>query len=77
MTEKEITQQAIQLGPMLFINSWIDLKKMLLCTLPSESRSKFSVRDPKTKKQQLNKFEERLLDSYYSATGVALIEGRY
>jgi hypothetical protein len=76
MTEKEIIQQAIAFGPLLRIDEWIDLKKFLLVSLCPDDRSKFSVRDPKTKKQRLNKFEERLLDNYYSQTGQRLIKER-
>jgi hypothetical protein len=76
MTEKEITEQAITFGSLLRIEEWIDLKKFLLTSLAPDDRSKFSVRDPKTKKQRLNKFEERLLDNYYSQTGQRLIKER-
>jgi hypothetical protein len=76
MTEKEITEQAITFGSLLLIEEWIDLKKFLLTSLAPDDRSKFSVRDPKTKKQRLNKFEERLLDNYYSQTGQRLIKER-
>ena len=75
MTEKEITAHAITLGTLCIVDEWIQLKKLLLRTLPSDARSNFSVRDPKTKKQQLNEFEERLLDNYYSQTGTQLIKG--
>ena len=76
MTEEEITKHAINLGPLLQISEWMDLKKFLLTSLAPNDRSKFSVRDPKTKEQRLNKFEQRLINNYYSQTGQQLIKER-
>jgi hypothetical protein len=75
MTEKEIISGAILVGGILRVENWMELKKILLVTLSSQDRSNFSTRDPKTKKQSLNKFEERLIDNYYSETGISLIKG--
>ena len=72
MTEIETTTEAISLGCDCGVESWMELKKLLLVTLPSHARSNFSVRDPKTKKQKLNEFERRLLDNYYNRTGTKL-----
>jgi len=72
MTETEIISEAISLGSDCGVESWMELKKLLLVTLPSHARSNFSVRDPKTKKQRLNEFEHRLIDNYYSRTGTRL-----
>ena len=76
MTEEEITEQAIKFGELLLIDEWMDLKKFLLTSLAPDDRSKFSVRDPKTKEQRLNKFEQRLINNYYSQTGKQLIKER-
>jgi len=72
MTETEIISEAVSLGSACAVESWMELKKLLLVTLPSQARSNFSVRDPKTKKQRLNEFEQRLIDNYYSRTGTRL-----
>ena len=53
-------------------NDWMDFKKIMLRTLPSSMRKKFSTRDPKTKKQSLNEFEVRMIDTYFKKTGVLL-----
>ena len=75
MTEKEIISQAIHFGILANVQNWMELKKFMLVALPVSARSNFSTRDPKTKKQSLNKFEERLIDNYYSDTGISLIKG--
>jgi hypothetical protein len=72
MTEVEITSFAINIGEDCGVESWMELKKLLLVSLPSRARSNFSIRDPKTKKQGLNEFELRLIDNYYSKTGTIL-----
>jgi hypothetical protein len=53
-------------------NDWMDFKKIMLRTLPSSMRKNFSTRDPKTKKQSLNEFEVRMIDTYFKKTGVLL-----
>jgi len=53
-------------------NNWMDFKKLMLVSLPSEKRGMFSTRDPKTKKQSLNEFEEKMIDIYYRETGILL-----
>lgn len=72
MSKQEILEHAIHLGAECQISVWMDLKKMLLVSLPSSSRALFSVRDPKTKKQKFNEFESWLYDNYESKTGVKL-----
>ena len=72
MTESEIMKEAVSVGRILGVVSWMELKKVLLVTLSAQDRSNFSTRDPKTKKQWLNKFEERLIDNYYLRTGMKL-----
>ena len=72
MTEVEIMKEAVSLGCVLGVESWMELKKVLLVTLPAQDRSNFSTRDPKTKKQRTNEFEDRLIDNYYAQTGTRL-----
>ena len=72
MTEVEIIQHAVSVGVECNVQTWMELKKLMLISIPSTDRSNFSVRDSKTKKQWLNDFERRLIDNYYSRTGVML-----
>ena len=53
-------------------DDWMDFKKIMLRTLPPKMRKKFSTRDPVTKKQSLNSFEEGMIDIYFEKTGVRL-----
>ena len=53
-------------------SSWMDFKKIMLRSLPSRMRRKFSTRDPKTKKQSLNEFELSMIDIYFQETGILL-----
>ena len=57
-------------------DSWMDFKKIMLRSLPPKMRKKFSTRDPVTKQQSLNQFEERVIESYYRKTGIKLILGK-
>ncbi len=72
MTENEIIEHAVSVGQECRVETWMELKKLMLVSLPPKDRSNFSRRDPKTKKQQLNDFERKLLDNYYSRTGTTL-----
>lgn len=72
MRDNEIIDYAVELGSKCEVSSWLDLKKILLISLPSEQRTKFSTRDPFTKQQGLNKFERQIIDSYNKTTGVNL-----
>ena len=72
MTSKEILAHAVKLGTECEVKTWMELKKLLLLSLPSGSRSLFSVRHPKTKKQSLNEFERWLCDNYQYKTGATL-----
>ena len=51
---------------------WMDFKKIMLRSMPSKMRKKFSTRDPKTKKQSLNDFEQKMIDIYFHETGIRL-----
>mgnify|MGYP000016413087 CR=1 FL=1 len=53
-------------------DDWMDFKKIMLRSLPSKMRKKFSTRDPITKKQSLNQFEENIIDIYFQKTGIKL-----
>jgi len=72
MTEGEIINHAVSVGSECRVQTWMELKKLMLVSLPPQDRSNFSRRDPKTKKQQLNDFERKLIDNYCSRTGVTL-----
>ena len=72
MTEAEIIQHAVSVGTECDVKTWMELKKLMLISIPSVDRSNFSIRDAKTKKQRLNDFELRLIDNYHSRTGVVL-----
>ena len=67
--EKEMSI-AIQHG--LGFDDWVSMKKYLLRSIPSQMRSSFSTRDPKTKKQNMNEFEYNLVDRYQALTGKIL-----
>ena len=54
-------------------NDWMSFKKVMLQSVPSNMRKRFSTRHPKTKKQTLNEFEEKIIDIYFSRTGIKLI----
>jgi len=68
----EILELSIELGPKCEVSSWMELKKILLLSLPSRERSRFSTRHPETKKQSLNELEIKILDNYEKKTGVKL-----
>lgn len=51
-------------------NDWVVIKKELLKSLPSQDRMYFSTRDPKTKKQSMNSFEEIIAEKWYNKTGI-------
>ncbi len=72
MTENQITEFAIRVGLECEVNTWLELKKILLVSLPPPQRRVFSTRDPKTKKQSINSFEKKLVNNYYSMTGIQL-----
>jgi hypothetical protein len=72
MKNWEIIETAIDLGSRCDVSSWVDLKKMLLLSLPPKERMKFSTRDPITKQQSLNSLEREIVDNYEKKTGVTL-----
>ena len=72
MKPDEIIDIAIILGMKCEIDSWLDLKKVVLVSIPSKDRTLFSTRDPKTKEQSLNKFEHTIIENYEKRTGVRL-----
>ena len=51
---------------------WMVVKRLLLLSLPSKTRTLFSTRDPKTKCQTLNDFEKKLIELYNDMTGIRL-----
>jgi hypothetical protein len=72
VTHDEILEQAVNLGMACEISEWMDLKKILLVSIPSPARKNFSIRDSKTKRQHLNDFEHWLIDNYYQQVGTKL-----
>ncbi len=69
MERTEILDEAVKIGDACGIDEWMDLKKILLTSLPSPARKNFSTRDPKTKRQTINDFEQWLMDNYCKRTG--------
>jgi bis(5'-nucleosidyl)-tetraphosphatase len=51
------------------VDDWIVIKKELLKSLRPETRTKFSTRDPVTKKQVMNDFERSLAERWFNMTG--------
>ena len=76
MEHPQILEEAVKIGSACEIKEWIDLKKILLVSLPSTARRNFSIRDPKTKQQKLNDFERWLIDNYSIRTGLKLSCGK-
>ena len=73
MKHPDILDEAVKIGVACEIDEWMDLKKMLLTSLPSSARKNFSTRDPKTKSQRTNDFERWLMDNYSKRTGRKLV----
>ena len=72
MTVPDIIETALDLGTRCDVRTWIELKKVLLLSLPSHERSRFSTRDPETKTQALNEMERLIVDTYQKKTGIIL-----
>jgi hypothetical protein len=72
MSPREIIDIAVAIGTMCEVDSWLDLKKVVLISIPSKDRAQFSTRDPKTKEQSLNKFEHDIVENYEKRTGIRL-----
>ena len=72
MTIPDIIENAIDLGTRCDVKTWLELKKILLLSIPSSERSLFSTRDPETKCHKLNKLELMIVDNYQKKTGVTL-----
>lgn len=69
---ESIMASALDLGVRCEVRTWIELKKILLLSLPSSDRVHFSTRDPETKQQSMNKMEQELVDTYQKKTGIIL-----
>ena len=54
-------------------DDWVTVKKQIMRGIPSHLRKNFSTRDPITKEQWLNQFEEKVINYYKQTTGVDLI----
>lgn len=55
------------------VEDWQTVKKELLKFFTPEERKNFSTRDPYTKAQRFNEFEERIIEKWFKLTGVTLI----
>ena len=53
-------------------DDWMTIKKEIMKSIPSNLRKLFSRRDPITKEQVPNDFDMRVIDYYFSITGVKL-----
>jgi hypothetical protein len=53
-------------------DDWVTVKKEVMRGIPSSLRKNFSTRDPKTKEQQLNKFEKYIIEYWKEKTGINL-----
>ena len=69
---ESILSSALDLGVRCEVQTWIELKKILLLSLPPSQRVHFSTRDPETKTQCMNKMELELVDIYQKKTGITL-----
>jgi hypothetical protein len=58
------------------VDEWRHLKRQLLQNLPPEKRKLFSTRDPMTKVQNFNEFENKVLNRWVEITGSTLILNR-
>lgn len=72
MTIPDIIENAIELGTRCEVKTWLELKKILLLSIPPSERSLFSTRDPGTKRHKLNKMELTIVDTYQKKTGTTL-----
>jgi len=70
--KKIIDELALIAGSGSKEKDWMPVKKYLLLSIPSKMRKNFSTRDPKTKKQSLNDFEQVVIDIYEDMTGIRL-----
>ena len=72
MTNQELIIYAVDIGARCEVSSWMDLKKILLISLPPSERSRFSTRDPATKLQALNQLEAKIIKDFQKNTGIKL-----
>lgn len=54
-------------------DDWVTIKKQIMRGIPSRLRKNFSTRDPITKEQSLNQFEEWVINYYRDLTGTKLV----
>ena len=54
-------------------DDWVTIKKQIMRGIPSQLRKNFSTRDPITKEQRLNQFEQRVITYYRDLTGTSLV----
>ena len=68
----EIMYEAFDVALRCGVEEWLQLKKIILLSLPPEARKSFSTRDPVTKKHSINDFERDVIDIYSRKTGTML-----
>ena len=54
-------------------DDWVTIKKQIMRGIPSQLRKNFSTRDPLTKEQSLNQFEQQVINYYRDLTGTSLV----
>ena len=54
-------------------DDWVTIKKQIMRGIPSHLRKNFSTRDPITKEQSLNQFEQQVINYYKDLTGTSLV----
>ena len=68
----QLMYEAFEIARRCGVTEWIQLKKIVLLSLPSEARKNFSTSDPITKKHSTNDFERDVIDIYLRKTGITL-----
>jgi DNA phosphorothioation-dependent restriction protein DptG len=70
--DKKIEETLRSINSYATIEDWLSLKKEILKEIPSDKRSLFSTRDPKTKKQSINAFEVEVIALWKEISGTDL-----
>ncbi len=66
----QLMYEAFDIAERCDVREWVQLKKIILLSLPPDARKSFSTRDPLTKKHSLNDFEQDVIDIYFKKSGV-------
>lgn len=68
----QLMYESFEIAQRCEVTDWIQLKKIILLSLPPEARKSFSTRDPITKKHSINDFERDVMDIYFKKSGVVV-----